>query len=170
MVEIFNEEEESLVAYYILPLIGLSFKTFSRFFKDCKLYRSKDAVQVILYSGCKEEFWEHPNYQHDFTVEDLTYVTFSLPTEFGDDISMFCKGKYSKFSDKAKQKIYKHSGLLYNKQIDNTVVTDMKLLALTKSPILKQWIKDNYKLVFGNNVELIRLSNKDSIFVPESTS
>ena len=168
MTEIFNEEEESLVAYYILPLIGLSFKTFGMYFKDCKLFRSQDAVQVQIYKGCKEPFWINDFYQVDYTIDDIIYITFALPSEFGDDISLFCKGKYSKMSNKAKDKIYKHSGLLHNKQIDNTVVTDMKLLALTKSPILKQWIRDNFKLVFGNNVEMIRLKNKDSIFVPES--
>jgi hypothetical protein len=165
MVEIFNEEKESLVTYYILPLIRLNFRAFGYHFLDCRLYRSMDAIQLTLMKGCKESYWEHPNYQHDYNVGGKVLVTFSLPAEFGDDILKFCEGKYSQMSDSAKNLIYKHSGLFYNKQIDKLVVTDMKLLALTKSQVLRDWIRDNYKLVFGNKLELIKLKDKESIYV-----
>ena len=67
-------------------------------------------------------------------------------------------------SQLAKNKIYKHSGLYYNKQIDNLIVTDMKLLALSKSPILRNYIQDIFKVRIGKNLELLQLKDKNSIY------
>ena len=165
MVTFFDEERESIVGYYILPLLGINKKTFGVYFKDAKLLPSKDAVVVELYKGCKEPFWENKFYQTDYTIDSTTFAIFSLPEEFKEDINLFCEGKYSQMSQLAKSKIYKHSGLYYNKQIDNLVVTDMKLLALSKSPILRNHIQDTFKIRIGKNVELLRLKDKNSIYI-----
>lgn len=164
MSKYFDEETDNLVTSYILPLININFRTFGFHFKDSKILRSQDAVIVYLYPGCKEPYWENPYYQNDYDIDNTTHVIFSLPEECKEDIALFCEGKYSKMSQKTKEKIYKGSGLLYNKQIDKLVVTDIRLLALTKSPILKEWIRENYKLRIGENLELLRLTNKDIIY------
>lgn len=164
MVTFFDEERESIVGYYILPLLGINRKTFGSYFKDAKILSSKDAVIVELYKGCKEPFWENKFYQTDYTVDSSTFAIFSLPEEFNDDIGLFCEGKYSQMSQLAKNKIYKHSGLYYNKQIDNLIVTDMKLLALSKSPILRNYIQDIFKVRIGKNLELLQLKDKNSIY------
>ena len=164
MIKFFDEERESLVGYYLLPLLGLSKNTFGQFYQDAKITRDRDAIVVYLYPGCKEPFWENENYQTDYTVDRVVYAVFAIPKEWKEDIDLFCEGKYSRMSELAKSKIYKSSGLTYNKQIDKFIVTDMRLLALTRSPILKQWMRENYKIISGANVECIRLKNKDIIY------
>lgn len=164
MNEIFDEEKDSLVTFYILPLLKINFRTFGYHFKTSLLFRTKDAIQVELFPGCKEKYWEHENYQSDYIRDGVVYVIFSIPSEFKEDVEIFCKGNYSQMSQKTKKIIYEYSGLYHNKQIDNLVVTDTRLLALTKSPVLKEWILKTYRLKYGENVELIRLNDKDSIY------
>ena len=165
MSMIFDEEKDSLVTFYILPLLKINFRTFGHYFKDCRLFRSKDAIRVELFPGCKEKYWDHENYQSDYNKDGNVFVIFSIPEEYLEDVEIFCNGKYSQMSQKTKQVIYKHSGLFYNKQIDNLIVTDTRLLALTKSPILKEWVRKTHKLIYGSKAEMIRLKNKEGIYV-----
>lgn len=161
----FNENKESLVDYFILPLVGLSYRAFGPYFKEAKLSRDLLSVRVKLSGGgCSEKFWDNPNYQTDWDQGSNTYAVFRIPEEFKDDVKVFATGKYSKMSDVVKKVIFKGSGLHYNKRIDNLIVTDMKLLALTKSPILKEWIEKQYRVKKGKNVEFLRLKNKDIIY------
>ncbi|WP_428743178.1 hypothetical protein [Tenacibaculum sp.] len=164
MDSFFDEEKESLVAYYLLPACQLSFKTFGLFFKDAKISRDFRTIRVEMSSGCKEPYWENLFYQTDWTENNITFAIFRIPDIFIKDVELFALGKYSKMSDNLKKRIYRLSGLFYNKRIDNTIVTDKKLLALTKSPILKEWIESTYKVRKGKNSEFIQLKNKDSIF------
>ena len=164
MYSFFDESKESLVGYYILPMIKLSFKTFGPFFKSAHLNRDGTAVRVTMSAGCREPFWENSYYQTDWTIGGTTFALFAIPEREQEDVALFMKGKYSKMSESVKLRIYRYSGLFYNKQIQHVVVTDMKLLVLTKSPILKQWIYDNYGIRKGKNSEFIQLKNKESIF------
>ena len=164
MYTYFNEERESLAAYYILPLLNLSFKTFGSYYKAAKINRDLDCIRLELTPGCTEKFWEHWCYQVDYDRGNTTFAEFRIPLGFKNDLKIFASGKYSKISTRSKKLIYKHSGLHYNKQIDNLVVTDMKLLALTQSQILKDWLIDNYRLKIGKKAELIIIKNKENIY------
>lgn len=164
MEDFFDEEKESLVAYYLLPACQLSFKTFGLFFKDAKISRDFTTVRVEMSAGCKEPFWENLFYQTDWTENNTTFAIFRFPQIFVADVELFANGKYSKMSDNLKKRIYRYSGLFYNKRIDNTIVTDKKLLALTKSPLLKEWIEATYKVKKGRNSEFIQIKNKNIIY------
>ena len=48
MLQILDETKESLVAYYILPLCGISFGAFGIHYLDCKLTKDLKEVVVIL--------------------------------------------------------------------------------------------------------------------------
>lgn len=164
MYKLFDEEKESLVAYYLLPLLKISYRKFGAYFLDAKLTRDLSGIVVILAHGCKDPYWEHENYQNDYDTNLHTIVLFSIPDEFKSDVELFSNGKYSKISDLAKGLIYKHSGLYYNKQIDNKIVTDKVLLALTKNKVLEEWILREYGIKKGKNSEFIKLENKEIIY------
>ncbi len=160
----FDESQESIVGYYVLPLIGLSIKMFGCYFKSAHISRDHLTVLVKMSRGCKEPFWDHRCYQNDWDEGPNTYAIFRLPNNVQSDIKHFAEGKYSKISQSGKLRIYRNSGLHHNKQIDNLVVTDMKLLALTKSNLLREWIRSNYGITKGKNNELLELSDKESIY------
>lgn len=166
-MEILNETTESLVSYYLLPMVGINFRTFGPYFVDALLYPDVDVIRVELLTGCKEEYWNNPNYQGDYTKDNKTFVIFAIPEQFSEDVAMFKKGKYSHFKPETKKLIYDRSGLHYNKQIDNLIVTDMKLLALSRHPKLKEWIEESTGLRYGSNVELIRLKNPSRLYVKD---
>lgn len=164
MNSLIDEKNESLVAYYILPAVMMSYRAFGPYFKSAHIDRDHTAVMVTLVRGCKEEYWKNQFFQLDYDKNGCTYAVFRIPDSLRKDLDLFAEGKYSKMSDALKKRIYKHSGLLYNKQIDNLIVTDKRLLALTKSPILKQWVEETYKVKKGKNSEFIKLVNKESIY------
>ena len=163
-MEIFDEVRESLVTYYILPLVKLSYKAFGKHFVTCRISENLKEVVVYLMPFCEEEYWRNPNFKTDYTKDLTTYAIFTLPEEFTEDIKLFSEGKYSKMSDKAKEVIYKHSGLHYNKKCGEHIVTDMKLLALSKHKVLRSWLIDNQKLRLCDKNEFIQLENPDIIY------
>ena len=164
MGTLLDENKESIVAYYILPLVDMSFKAFNSFYVNCKLSRNHKEVIVYLIPLCPEEFWKNESYKLDYTSNLTTYAVFTIPEEFSSDVKLFVEGKYSKMSSKAKDKIYKHSGLHFNKKMGEIVVTDMKLIALTKHKALRSYLIDNQMLLLCDNGEFIKLKNKDIIY------
>jgi hypothetical protein len=163
MVTFFDEETESLVAYYILPTIGLNFKTFGVFFKTAKLTKDLSGIVVTLARGCKEPFWENYYYQKDYDLGADTIAIFRVPDFFVNDVKLFAEGKYSQMSTTIKRKICKGSGLVHSKQVDNLIVTDVRLLVLTKSTVLREWLSTQ-GIVVKPRTELLTLKDKNSIY------
>lgn len=163
-MQIFDEVRESIVTYYILPLVKLSYKAFGTHFLSSKLSRNCKEIIVQLMPLCEEEYWRNPYFKTDYTKDLTTYAVFTLPEEFTNDIKLFTEGKYSKMSDKAKETIYKHSGLHYNKKIGEHIVTDMRLLALSKHKVLRTWLIDNQQLKLCDENEFIQLKNPNIIY------
>lgn len=55
------------------------------------------------------------------------------------DVDMFCEGKYSQMSKTAQDLIGEYSGLICNQMSDaGEPITDVRLLALQKSPVVKE--------------------------------
>lgn len=164
MHSIFNEEDSRLVAYYMLPLVQLSYRAFGPYFKRALINRDHNVIRVEMSEGCAEPFWENKFYQTDYSAKGTVYAFFRFPDMLRADVNIFASGKYSDMSKKAKERIYKHSGLYYNKQIDNLIVSDVRLLALSKSRKLKDWVEETFGVKKGKNTEFIKLKNKESIY------
>lgn len=164
MNTLFNESKESLVGYYILPLVGMSYRAFGPYFKKAHIDREHSVVRVTMSRGCAEEYWNNNFFQVDYDEGENTYALYRIPEPYKDDVDLFAQGKYSQMSRGAKKTICNGSGLFYNKQIDNMVVTDKRLLALTGHPVLKQWVEETFEITKGKKSEYIKLKNKESIY------
>lgn len=163
-MEIFDEARESLVTYYILPLCGISSKAFGIHFLDCRLTKNHKEVVVTLMPFCEEDYWKNVNFKCEHTANLTSYVRFTIPEKFKDSVEEFAKGNYSKMSTGAKETIYKHSGLHYNKSVGDHKVTDMKLLALSRHKNLRIWLIDNMQFKLCDRGEFIVLENPNSIY------
>lgn len=161
---IFDENNKSLVDYYLLPLLKINTKTFGVYFLESKVTHSLDAIVVTVLKECREKYWEQDYYQTDFTQGNKTHIIYSIPEEYLDDVKLFAAGKYSQMSQKTKEVIYKYSGLWYNKRMENVVVTDKLLLALTKSPILRRWMINEFNIVVGRLSEPLVLKFPEKIY------
>ena len=164
MENFFDEERESIVAYYILPLVRLSFKAFGVYYINCKLSRNLKEVIVYVLPLCTEEFWKNENYKTDYTENCTTYIVYAIPDRFLNDVKLFSEGKYSRMSNEAKSMIYKHSGLKFNYKLGDFHITDKKLLVLTKNRHLRKWLTDQGILEEPIRQEYIVLKNKDIIY------
>lgn len=161
---IFDEKTKSLVDYYILPLLKINTKTFGFYFVESKLVRCLDGIVVTILKECREKYWDHPNYQTDFNDGNKTHIIYSIPEEFLEDVKQFAEGSYSQMSSAAKEVIYKYSGLWYNKRLENVIVTDKLLLALTRSPILRKWMIDEFNVKIGKYSEPVVLEFPEKIY------
>lgn len=164
MSNFFDEEKESLVAYYLLPILGFGFKLFGKYFYSAKISKDCRSIKITLYKECKVKIWDYKHYQTDWPQGKFIHVLFGIPETYIEDVKVFSEGKYSKLSGRLKRRIYEYSGLFFNKQIDNTIVTDMRLLALSKSPILRNWLVEDQGVELDKRSEFIKLKNKDSIY------
>ena len=161
---IFDEVRESLVGYYILPLCGISYKAFGKHYLNCKLSRKHREVIVYLQPLCEEQYWKNPNFKCEHTNNLTTYVRFIIPEKYLQDVIVFASGLYSQMSEEAKEQIYHHSGLYYKKRIGDHIVTDKKLLALSKHKALRDWLLDQHVIKLCDKGEFIVLENQQIIY------
>jgi CRISPR/Cas system CMR-associated protein Cmr5 small subunit len=83
------------------------------------------------------------------------YLEFSINPNFKNDVEKFVEGKYSQFSNRAKTIIRTNSGLMYRTVVGLTSRTDIRLLALDKSPLLKELWDEFLDLDVGEETELL---------------
>lgn len=145
MSQLFIEElrEVNLCTYYVLPLIKLSkFSFINSNFVNC--YLSEDGTKVVVrvvevllvprsvtsHSSCCGTYTD--------TRKRRKFIVFSIPQYWCIDVALFRQGKFSKMSSKAKESIRRFSGLDYKQRNGDQVLTDGRLLALDKHPVLKK--------------------------------
>lgn len=81
-----------------------------------------------------------------YIKDGFFYLVYEIPKVWEHDIELFMKGKFSKMHPKAHTAIRVYSGLEYKKKTNKGIVTDGILLALTRSPMLRQMWIDEFKL------------------------
>ena len=133
---------ENLCTHFILPLLKLNKVMFvGSNFVDSYLSKDKQwiIVKVIDQSFLSRNVTEiHPNFHTLYSLEDYTYVVYSIGTKWREDVERFSLGRFSTMSEQAKDSIRRWSGLDYNKKNG----TDGRLLALEKHSVLrKMWIE-----------------------------
>lgn len=132
--------ERNLCTWYILPLIGLN----PSYFVDANFINSymvrgqmKIAVEVadvefcqnLLSIGCFDKVVEGKHHP---------LMVFNIHPDWKPDVELFIQGKYSLLSDEAKTCIIQGSGLTYQQFDGEHSYTSSILLALDKSPKLRE--------------------------------
>ncbi len=135
-------KEENLCTHFILPLIKLNkFSFIPSNFVNCYINRSGTFIFVevsdfLLVPRATKE--RHPAII-GFIKEERNLLVYQIPNTWHRDVHLFIEGKYSKMSKPAKHFIRKHSTLSYKKKLRGQPrVTDARLLALEKHPMLKE--------------------------------
>lgn len=140
-------EGDSLVTYYLLPLVGVNKNTFGRSFKQSYVDKEGLKIFVELRSNMiTPSYKSNPNYISEMILNRKMFVLFSLPARFIASGKNFVQGKYSGMSKDAKKLIYSSSGLPYNKTNGSFVMSHPILQALDTTKTLRSFLLNHLKV------------------------
>ena len=146
---------DNLVTYYILPLVGVNKKTFSKSFKNS--YISKDGLRVFveLKTNMQSPIYRgSPCYVTEIIVQNTLFIQFVIPSGYIKDTACFITGKYSEMSRDAKKIIYRTSTLPYNSKMGDFSVSHPLLQALSKTKTLRTFLANHLQINIGEDDEL----------------
>ena len=131
----------SLVAVYLLPLLGMNMVTFGlNNYRDCLVTTDGEFILVkvgdLTYG---EEPYHNRNYATSLTYNGEHYMVFFLSPKWRHTFEKFCQGKYSEFTERAKQTIIQNTDLMWQQETNRkgVITTDARLMAMYKNPELK---------------------------------
>lgn len=168
---------ENLCTYFILPLLKLNKFSFvtPRNFVESYLHEEGTSIFVKLNDI---HFFEHRMRLHAYykawwkDEQGKHYIQYSIPEQYQQDVQLFLQGKYSKFSAKAKEMIQIHSGLVFRSRDEKgTILTDTRLLALEKSPLVKRMWEERLAVELDDESELLSMPGDPKwrqLFIDES--
>ena len=132
---------DSLVTYYMLPLVGVNKITFGKCFKASYIDKDGFKIYVELKKNMTSPLYmENPNYICDIMYKDTRFIQFVLPAMYELDGIKFVEGRYSEMSKGAKNVIYKTSTLPYNATKGSFTVSSPILQALDKTKTLRTYL------------------------------
>lgn len=131
----------NLCTYFILPLTGVNKLRFGGEANFLNSFLSMDGSLIYV-----------EVYQPEFVVDALLpehrtcidgngkdYFELKVPEKFREDVILFMEGKYSEMSDTVKR-IIREDSTLDNQVLKGTTrQTDVRLLALDKSSVLREY-------------------------------
>ena len=133
---------DTILNYYVLPLVGVNRGHFSTNFITTKLNVEGTIVFVML----KEDSYSDTLFKYKVYNEGKFYLYFYIPEQFLLDVKLIIEGKYSEISLKAKTLIRKNSGLIYKeKNSSGDIITSKLLFALDKSEVLVNYLFETLK-------------------------
>jgi hypothetical protein len=139
-------EGDTLVTYYILPLLGLNKKSFGNRFRT-SLLDFNGRVYVRLSKPMEiPTYKDNPNFTSEIIIAGEFYITFTIPDEFYEEFTLFLAGTYSKYKKEAKEIIYKTSTLHYNKPIGKFILSHPILQALDRTKTLREFLKKYFQV------------------------
>lgn len=160
-------KEENLCTHFILPLMKINkFSFVPSNFVNCYLNRSGTLVFVevldtLLVSRSALDL--HYAFQGIRKRGETFVLVYRVTSAWTQDVQLFIKGKYSKMGKPAKDFIRKHSGLNYKKkEFGKARVTDARLLALEKHPMLKNMWENLVDVTITNESELLSIPGDES--------
>lgn len=139
--------EDNLCTYFVLPLLKLSKVRFiNSNFVNTYLTRQGREIVIKVYdlTLLSRTVYTHPNYKGTYCKDNFFYLVYEVPRNWKRDVELFMSGKYSRMSKQSHEMIQYYSGLDYKKRTnDYRTVTDGRLLALTRSPMLRgMWVSE----------------------------
>ncbi len=163
----------NLCTYFILPLIKLNKFKFAHESNFVNSFLSPDGlyiyVQVVEHIFIEHILDLHPQYDGLYTNQDKhNLIRYKIPSRFKQDVVLFMKGKFSALSSNAKKAITKYSGLIYKDLNENgIVVSDIRLLALEQSPIVKEMWEEYLKVTLSKDSELLSIPSSECYIEPK---
>ncbi len=144
-------EDDTILNYYVLPLVGLRKGSFGTSFVRTFINREGTLVYVLAKNlSYQEDISKNSNFQDIMYLNCAPYYIFKIDTRFTPDIKLMLQGKYSKISNYSKSLIKHNSGLLYGHEVNRgghkQVITSKPLYALDKSPVLIPYYQEKLKL------------------------
>lgn len=137
------EQEENLITYFILPLIGINKSIFGRKFKQTYLSKEGDFVYVRVTSLVDGPLpTTHENFVAIVEVRKEKMYMYKYGDRYAKDIDLIKQGLYSRISKEAKKIIYLNSTLPYNSVMSDFKVTHPILHALSRTKKLRVFLKD----------------------------
>jgi len=140
-------EGDTLVTYYLLPLIGLNKKSFGRSFKSSYIDQAGTRLFVELSSNMKVPLYRgNTQYIAEIALPKGLLIMFVVSAKMLPDVQLFISGKYSEMSKEAKNVIYKSSTLPYNKTMGSFKMSNPILQALDKTKTLRTYLEDTLNI------------------------
>lgn len=134
----------NLVSYYLLPLIQLNRFMFGEDNFINSYVASDGSHMHVQVKDLHDNEIPYKN-QWFYTVHQLgdrNYFTFVLPRRWKATFDLFREGKYSEFSEYAKEYITSYSGLQYQELINGIRYTDARLMALYRNNALRNMLAE----------------------------
>lgn len=157
----------NLCTHYLLPLTGINMFSFGEEnFVECYAHPDGEFIYVKIKDKqqCKEEAFTNKFYTGEDEVDLYPILRYRLPKYFLNDFEKFREGKYSEFSEKAKEQLKKHSGLTYRQEVNGSIEpdTDARLAALDKLDTLRVRLEKELGCNIPKNVELMEKPGADN--------
>lgn len=154
----------NLCTFFVLPLLKInkfSFVTKTNFVES---YLDQEGtsifVELIDTVFMEHRMDHHPQFAGLWKRNEGAgrFIQYHIPAGFERDLRMFMQGKYSRMSDKAKDLIRIHSGLAFRcKEPNGDIITDTRLLALDRSPLVKQMWEEQLGVRLDEHAELLSI-------------
>lgn len=173
--------EVNLCTYYVLPLLKLSKFSFlrSNFLNSYLTPDGSDiVVEIVEPLLLSRNVLTDHQYRGKFKRTNSTCLVYRIPQKWGNDIVLFMEGKFSHMTRAAKEAIKRFSGLDNRKKgKDGVPLTDGRLLALDKHPVLKKMWESELSSItpsqdgkstqrsvveLGEDAELLSIPGKES--------
>lgn len=137
-------KRENLCTHFVIPFLKLNKLSFiASNFVDS--YLSADGhfivVQVMEQYLLSRKVLKHPYYTGMYRKAHEAkgfYLVYRVPPRWHNDVELFRKGQYSRMSDAAKSMVRTYSSLPNKIREGTRTVTDGRLLAFEKHPLLRQ--------------------------------
>lgn len=152
-------KEDNLCTYYLLPLIGLNKFSFgsSNFINSYVVRGGEFVVVRVCDVNLCPTMLNHPRLAKHVHLREHDDLLFWIPGWY-EDFQKFEQGKYSEFSEAAKELIILNSGLMYKYPLENGGTrTDARLMALTRNPALLDY--------WSRELDIHSLSSMDELMI-----
>lgn len=141
----------NLSTWYLLPLIYLNKVSFGQGnFLESYVNSSGTVltVEIISLDMCHKDCRKSPYLLLAMDgINSPSQLWYKLPSVWRQDFRRFKEGKFSEFSPTAKHRIREYAGLPYQAYYNGTYITDSRIHALDKSPILRKAWEDELGLL-----------------------
>lgn len=146
-------KKENICTYYVLPLLKMNKGMLGESnFVDSYISEDRQYIYVHLLDVLSNHhrYSTHPDFEGVFkNLNFERFVRYKIPDYWLHDVGLICNGKFSQITSKAKKRIEVHSKLQFNIRQGNLEYTDIRLLALHRSPVLQEEMEKHWGMAHG---------------------
>lgn len=135
-------KKDTILNYYVLPLIGVNRGHFGANFITSKL----NVEGTVVFVQLKEDSYSDTLFKNKVYMGEDFYLYFNIQEIFLLDVKLIIEGKYSEISVEAKILIKSNSGLIYKEKNKNgNILTSKLLYALDRADVLVDYLFEALK-------------------------